>query len=175
MLTRAQLWTAAVAGTAAIALPAIGAGAAGAPLVADQSGVGALRLGRTLAAIRTAHVLGPVTPGCELASPRPSAARLRHPLRGFATFVPRNGNRRLVALSITEGAVTKRKIGIGSTAASVRKAYPSAKVNDSPAPNPLQFSALVVSRAGHDRIWFMLDHKGGRVVSIEIPSPQFCD
>jgi hypothetical protein len=57
----------------------------------------------------------------------------------------------------------------------VRAAYPTARIVDSPPPNPLVYSAIVLRASGHDRIWFMLDHRGGHVTSIELPAPQFCE
>lgn len=143
--------------------------------VLTERGVGGLRLGRSLAAIRRDRLIGPVSPGCELASPRPFGARIRAPLAGFATFDGRAATSRLVALSITGGARTSRGVTIGTSAANVRHAYPGARVENSGPPNPIQFNAIVVSRAGRDRIWFFLDRRGGRVRSIDLPSAQFCE
>lgn len=147
---------------------------AGGPILTER-GVGGLRLGRTLSEVRRAKLIGRVRPGCELVRPRPYWARLRSPLRGSATFTGSRGTSRLDALLITSGAVTDRGVRIGSTAAQVLRAYPEAKVQNSRPGDPLQFSAIQVTRGGRSRLWFMLDRPRGRVLSFEIPGPQFCE
>ena len=167
-----------IAGFAVVAItlsPVAASFADPAPAVLTEVGVGRLRLGRPLAAIRADHLVGRVSAGCELASPRPVVAKLVAPLKGFATFSGTGPAKRLVSLSVTGGARTTRGVTVGTTAARVRRAYPRARVEHSPAPNPLQFDAIVVTRADQDRIWFMLDRKDGRVQSIDVPGPEFCE
>jgi hypothetical protein len=140
----------------------------------SEKGVSGLLLGRPLAQIKADHLIKPTTPGCELASPRPIAARLRAPFDGFATF---NGAspHRLQALAILGGTKTSRGIAIGDPAAKVLSAYPTAKVNNSRPGDPLQFTAIVVRSGGRDRMWFLLDRAGGKVTELDVPAPQFCE
>ncbi len=163
-----------VAGLVAATIPAALAANATSPVITER-GVGGLTLGRTLAQVRGAGLVGRVTPGCELASPRPYGARLQAPLQGFATFSGRAATSRLVSLSITGGAATDRQVTIGTTAAKVRRAYPKARLQNSRAGDPIEIYAIVVARARRDRIWFVLDRPGGRVQSIHIPGPEFCE
>ena len=163
-----------VASLVAATIPAALAANATSPVITDR-GVGGLTLGRTLAQVRGAGLVGRVTPGCELASPRPYGARLRAPLQGFATFSGRAATSRLVSLVVTGGAATDRQVTIGTTAAKVRRAYPKARLQNSRAGDPIEIYAIVVARARRDRIWFVLDRPGGRVQSIHIPGPEFCE
>ena len=161
---------------AALALLAAVAGSAAAGtkvIVLDEHGAGGLRLGRTLAAIKADGLIGKATPGCERASPRPVVASLKAPLRGAATFTKSGGKFRLRALSVRAGAITDRGIRIGSTAAAVKRAYPTAKALDQT--DPLLIHALVFKRRGVDKIWFMLTKHGGRVTSFELPAAQACE
>ena len=140
-------------------------------LTLTENGVGGLRLGDSLAEIRARRLIGPLRPGCELGTPRPVVARLTGLLVGSAEFTGGPGARRLGAISVTRGAVTDRHVGIGSSATTVQRAYPGARLERSA--SPLQYSAVVVQRDGRDRIWFLL--RKGRVSSIELPAPQFCE
>lgn len=152
------------------------AAGAGSALRLSFHGVGSLTLGVPLSTAQARHRVGAPRKGCELSSPLPISARLRSPLGGWATFDGRSPHR-LVALSITRGAVTGQGIGIGSTAAQVRRAYPQVRTEYTDPSQPgLQYDALVIRTvAGRDRLWFMLDKAEGRVVAFEVPSPQFCE
>lgn len=140
-------------------------------LILTERGVGGLRLGDPLTTTRAHHLIGPLAPGCELGTPRPVVARLTGSLTGTAEFTGNPGSRRLGAISVTRGAVTDRHVGIGSSAIAVLHAYPDSRRERST--SGLQFSAVIVKRGGRDRMWFLL--RGGRVASIELPSPQFCE
>jgi hypothetical protein len=138
-----------------------------------DTGVPGLRLGMRLDAIRRAGLIGALNPGCDLYSPLPFEATLRSPLGGVATFSGNTSSSKLIALEITAGAVTDRGIAIGSSAASVLRAYPGAIVQNST--EPLTFNAIAFSRAGKSIIWFFLDRAGGHVRSFALPQPQFCE
>ena len=153
-------------------VPAV-AGAA--PLVLTEHGVPGLTIGRTLAAVRADGLVGKLSPGCELASPRPSFAPLRAPLVGSVEFDGSGPKAKLITLNITKGAMTDRGIRIGASAAAVRRAYPKARVEHSAAPNPLEYDAIVVTRGGEDRIWFLLNKRGGHVQSMSLPGANFCE
>lgn len=149
------------------------ASAAAAPVVMSERGLPGLRLGGTLAAARAAGLIGPLTAGCELASPRPYVAPLRAPLAGTVEFNGRGPRSRVSAIVVTKGAVTNRGIGVGSPSKKVRAAYPGARVVHED--QSLVYDAIIVRRGGADRIWFLLDKRGGRVQDIHIPSVSFCE
>ena len=167
-----------------IALPAVAAAALLVPaatpaagtrlLVLTERNVDGLRLGQTLARARATGRIGPTTPGCELASPRPLAARLRAPLKGFATFDGKPPHR-LISLDVTGGARTPRHVKVGTPAAAARRAYPEARLLTSKPSDPLQLTALIVRRGGKDRIWLMLNRPGGHVTDLAVPGPQLCE
>jgi hypothetical protein len=150
-----------------------GVGSAGTSGLTEK-GVGPLLLGRTLAEINREHLIGPATPGCELASPRPIGARLHAPFVGYATFGGAAPHR-LQALSISAGVKTSRGVAIGDRGARVLHAYPGARVLNSRPGDPLQFNAIVVRSSGRDRMWFLLDRPNGHVTEFDVPAPQFCE
>jgi hypothetical protein len=158
---------------AAGAAAAAGVAAAAKPLVLTETGVRGLRLGMPLAAAKRTGLVGTTGPGCELVAPRPLHARLRAPLKGFATFDGKAPHR-LVALDVNGGAAI-RGIAVGDAAAEVRRAYPGARRLTSKPDAPLQLTALIVARGGKDRIWFMLDRPRGRVTDIDLPTVQACE
>jgi hypothetical protein len=127
-----------------------------------------------LAEARKTALVGPTRPGCELVLPRPLTAELRPPLTGFATFSG-GGAKPLESLLVERGAQTVRRIAPGATAAAVRRAYPEAQLLTARPTDPIQLTALIVKRGGKDRIWFMLDRPGGRVIQLAIPLPQVCE
>ena len=143
-------------------------------LTLTEQGVAGLRLGRTLAQVRATGRIGPTGPGCELVSPRPLFARLRAPLKGFATFGGAAPHR-LVALDVRGGAQTVRHVAVGASSAAVEQAYPEAHLLTSKPSDPLQLTAWIVKRGGKDRIWFMLNRPGGHVTDLAVPSPQLCE
>ena len=160
----------AVAAAAALA----GMAAAAKPLVVTENGVRGLKLGKPLADARRTGLIGPTGPGCELASPRPLVARLRSPLKGFATFDGKAPHP-LVALDVTGGAITVKHVGVGDSASKARSAYPNARLLVSKPDDPLQLTALIVTRGGKDRMWLMLNKPGGHVTDIDIPIVQACE
>src|SRR5262249_34332045 len=99
---------------------------------------------------------------------------LRPPLPGFATF-DGTAPHRLVALDVRAGVQTVRRVGAGSTAAQVRRAYPEARLVTTAQTDPFDITAYVVRRGGRDRMWLLLNRPGGRVTVLDVPAPQFCD
>jgi hypothetical protein len=143
------------------------------PVVVRPGGVGTLQLGQTLAAVRKRGVVGATSLGCELVRPRPLVARLKGAVKGWATFSG-GAPHRLTAVSITSGARTARGVRVGDSARRVVARYPGAHKQYAAPGDPLQLSALVV-RTGSKSMWFVLDHAGGHVRSIDIPVPQTCE
>jgi len=162
-----------VAAIAAASL-VVGAAGAGAPLVVTEQGVHGLKLGMPLAVARRSGLIGPTTPGCPLVSPTPVGARLRAPLKGFATFDGKAPHR-LVALDVRGGAITTRHVRVGDSAAKARRAYPNARLLTSKPGDPLQLTALIVTRGGQDRLWLMLNKPGGHVTDLAVPTVQACE
>jgi hypothetical protein len=160
-----------------VVVPSVEARAAGsrgaAPKITPK-GIGKLRLGTPLAVIQRAHLLGRTHRGCDLAWPAPIVAQLSPPLEGTATFSG-SGAHRLQAISITGGAKTDRGVGVGDRASKVRRAYPSATVQDAPPGDPLQLHAITVAEHGKTVLWLELGRAGGRVTEIDIPSLETCE
>jgi hypothetical protein len=152
---------------------AVSADANAADMTLTDSGVGGYRLGRTLASLRASRLIGAVRKGCDISSPPDYWAHLRAPLRGTATFRGNSPGARLVFLYLQSGVVTGGGIRVGSSGAAVRRAYPQAHKEKSEPPDPLQVDAFTVVRAGKIRMWFSMDR--GRVKSISIPGPEFCE
>jgi hypothetical protein len=145
------------------------------PVVVNERGAGRLRLGRSAGVLRRESLIGPLVRGCDLFSPPEFRAPLRRPLSGFAYFSGSRTETPLLGLEITRGAITDRGIRIGSTADAVRRAYPGAQIYSSSPRDPLQFSALFVSRGGTTRFAFLLDRPGGRVRTLWLPSLRGCE
>src|SRR4051794_20056033 len=128
MIKRARFGRFSVAGIVFVAVATVTAssaatdGAAGAKSqVVTPSGVGAVRLGTTPAALRQKNLIGNLRKGCEL-EPGQRVAPLRAPLRGWATFAAHGHG--LTQLTIEGGAETARHIGVGSTGSEALAAYP---------------------------------------------------
>ena len=155
-------------------MPAAGARERSGLLTLTERGVDGVRLGRTLAQVRATRRIGPATPGCELVTPRPLIARLRTPLKGYATFDGAPPHR-LIALDVVAGVTTTRHVTVQATAASVQRKYPTAQLLVSKPSDPIQLIAYIVKRGGKDRLWFRLDHPKGHVAAIDVPAPQICE
>jgi hypothetical protein len=148
-----------------------GAAGASTPII-TPSGVGALRLGATAKSLHQRGLVGGLRKGCEL-DPGQRVARLLSPLSGWATFG--GGDGRLISLTIEGGAETARGIGVGSTAADARAAYPSGEWLSPQKMYPLPVGLLWVNGYRHPKLSFVVDPSTYRVESIAIPSPNFCE
>lgn len=144
---------------------------AGGPVVTPR-GVGALRLGATIGTLDRRHLIGGVRNGCEL-DPGQRIAPLRGPLTGWAVFA--DGGARLSSIDISGGAETGLHVGIGSSAAQARAAYPRADFVPPNRSAPLPDGILWVNHESHPQFTFLIDPYTRRVESISIPSPSFCE
>jgi hypothetical protein len=135
-------------------------------------GIGQVRLGATIGALSRRHLIGGLRKGCELDAGQ-RVAPLRSPLSGWATF--EGGGRRLTSISIEGGAETARGIGVGSTAAQARSAYPAAEWFSPQRMYPLPVGLLWVNRSNHPKFSVLVDPETNLVESIAIPSPNFCE
>jgi hypothetical protein len=132
-------------------------------------GVDRLRLGRRAGALQRRHLIGNLRKGCEIDVGQ-RVAPLRFPIRGWAIFA--DGGNRLTSLSIEGGAETARGIGVGSTAAEARAAYPSADWDHMP---PLGVDVLWVNAIDHPKFSIVVGPETHRIESIAIPNPNFCE
>jgi hypothetical protein len=135
-------------------------------------GVGRVRLGATIGALSRRHLIGGLRKGCELDTGQ-RVAPLRSPLSGWATF--EGGGRRLTSISIEGGAETARGIGVGSTAARARAAYPAGEWLSPRRMYPLPVGLLWVNGSNHPKFSVLVDPENNLVESIAIPSPNFCE
>lgn len=142
-----------------------------APVVTFK-GVGALRLGATVAALHGRHLIGRLRPGCEL-DPGQRIARLRPPLRGFAIFT--HPNTRLASLAVTDGAETDRHVGIGSSPSEVLRAYPRAIYRPPGSTDPFAEGFIWVNDISHPKLSFIVDPDSRQVSQIDLPRINFCE
>lgn len=135
-------------------------------------GVGRLRLGATIGSLGRRHLIGRLRRGCEL-DPGQRVAPLRAPLSGWAIFA--GGGRRLSMISIEGGAETARGIGVDSTAAEARAAYPEGEWHSPRQMYPLPLGLLEINRSSHPSLAFVVDPATRLVESVAVPSPNLCE
>jgi hypothetical protein len=172
---RTRLLLTCIATVAAIAL-----GAAVAPALTVRatpkritpSGVGAVKLGRTYRALRAAHLIGGLRPGCELEGATARSAVLRAPLKGFVDFTHATPPK--VAAIAVRGGATARGIGIGASLARVRRAFPRATVDRSQE-SRLDVILVKVPKGGGGPLELALVSMTKTVTQIGIPRLKFCE
>lgn len=169
MRTRTPLAT-----TAALTL----ALAAAAPAeTADETftgaGVGKVRVGKTYERLREQGVVGKLRPGCPLGGSQTRSARLKAPLRGFVDLTTRQRPRRVRSISLTGGA-TARGVGIGSTIAQIRAAFPGARV-DRGTEETFGLTLVTVPKRAGGRFQFAVDVDTRKATRIGIPFIPFCE
>lgn len=134
--------------------------------IVTARGVGAVRLGDTIASLRRRHLIGPVGPGCD---PGERSAGLQGRLRGVASF--KRG--RLTSISIRSGAETPKHVQVGSTLAEAKEAYPEAAYDP---PKKFSSDVLWVNSRSHPRIALTTTSGNPNLVSeIYLPRPDFCE
>jgi hypothetical protein len=163
------LLTSVLAGTSALVL---GSGAAFA-LKLTPSGVGAVKLRKTFAQLRAAHLIGPLGPGCEFAGQSARSASLRAPLKGSVDFTQMTTGRRVAAITVRGGAKA-RGVGIGASTAKVKQAFPKAVVDHS-TDATFAITLVKVPKSGGGRLQFAVDTTTHKVTLIGIPNILFCE
>ncbi len=164
---------------AAVAVGAVGVGAAAAPIGGaaaakkiTPSGVGGVKLGKTYAQLRDQELVGKIRKGCELGGPNTRSAPLRPPLKGgvdFTLSVPR----KVTNIAIRGGA-SARGVGIGAKIAKIKSAYPKAKVDHS-TDETFGITLVKIPKGGGGRLQFAVDTTTKKVRLIGIPFIPFCE
>lgn len=168
-----------VAAAAALALPAVAGGDdptgsrqdLATPIVSPR-GVGPVHLGDSIRSLHRRHLIRRLRPGCEFA-PSQRVARLRPPLNGFAFFDRPHGG--VSALSVRGTAMTARGIGVGSTPAEARQAYPHAEYNPPGTYDPFAEGFFWVNSSRSARMAFIVDPDTRLITTLTVPQPSFCE
>jgi hypothetical protein len=152
---------------AGLALTATAVAAPGAAKISG-AGVDGVKVGASFTSLRLAHKLSKAMPGCELAGPKARSARLLAPLKGSVNLTL-NSPRKVDTIAVTGGARAKG-VGVGSTRAAVKHAFPQAKFR-----RVLGISIARVPKAEGGPFEFSLGTKGKKVDLIGIPHIAFCE
>jgi hypothetical protein len=139
----------------------------------NGKGAGEVQLGEKFTSLRAAGLVGRLRPGCELGGPDTRSAKLKPPLKGFADLTTRRRPRRVRSISLTGGA-TARGVGIGSTIAPIKAAFPGAKV-DHGTEEVFGLTLVNVSKAAGGRFHFAVDVQTKKTTRIGIPVIPFCE
>jgi hypothetical protein len=154
---------------ALLAVTAVPLADAAAPKITSK-GVGRVKLGRTFDRLHSAHLIGHLRKGCELAGPSLRVARLRAPLKGSVEFF----KPKLKAFQITvTGGAKARGVGVGATIAQVKAAFPKAKVDHTGEQIGLTF--VNIPRSGGGKLQFGVSTQTRKTTMIGIPSLAFCE
>ena len=139
----------------------------------NGKGAGDVQLGEKFKSLRAAGLVGRLRPGCELGGPDTRSAKLKPPLTGFVDLTTRRRPRRVRSISLSGGA-TARGVGIGSTIAQIKAAFPGAKV-DHGTEEVFGLTLVKVPKAAGGRFHFAVDVKTKKTTRIGIPVIPFCE
>ena len=141
-------------------------------MIVKPGSVGGIELGDTVRSLHERKLIGGLHPGCEL-DPGQRFARLRPPLKGVAIFF--HGGNRLSSIVVEGGAETASRIRVGSTVRDAREAYPKAEYDPPGSMEPFAEGFLWVNRASNPKMTFLIEPDSKRVISISVPSVNFCE
>jgi hypothetical protein len=138
----------------------------------SPSGVGGVKIGRTYASLRKAHLVGKIRKGCPL-NQNTRGAALAKPLKGSVDF-SLNSKRKVNTITVTGGAAAKGGVGFGATIARIQAAYPKSKVNHL---QDKEFGVTFVNvpRSGGGPLQFAVSVKTKKVNAIGIPYIATCE
>lgn len=156
----------------AVVATAVAAPAFASPKEITPRGVGAVKLGVSYSALHAKGLVGSIGPGCELGGPNTRSAKLRPPLKGTVDFTL-SAPRRVKTISVTGGAAA-RGVGVGSTNATLKAAYPTATFDHS---SDSVFLATFVHVGPRDGgpLAFLVSTKTKKVQLIAIPNIAACE
>jgi hypothetical protein len=152
---------------AGLALTATAAAAPGAAKISG-AGVDGVKVGASYTSLRNAHKLAKATRGCELAGPQARAAKLLAPLKGSVNLTLTRP-RKVDTITVTGGARAKG-VGVGSSRAAVKRAFPKARFR-----RTLGITIALVPKSEGGTFELSLGPAGKRVDSIGIPHLAFCE
>src|SRR6201989_3008353 len=152
---------------AGLALTATAVAAPGAAKISG-AGVDGVKVGASYTSLRQAHKIAKATRGCELAGPQARSAKLLAPLKGSVDLTITKP-RKVDTITVTGGAKAKG-VGVGSTRAAVKHAFPKAKFR-----RTLGVSIARVPKSEGGPFEFSLGSAGSKVDSIGIPHLAFCE
>jgi hypothetical protein len=152
---------------AGLALTATAVAAPGAAKISG-AGVDGVKVGASYTSLRLAHKIAKATRGCELAGPQARAARLLAPLKGSVDLTI-SKPRKVDTITVIGGARAKG-VGVGSTRAAVKHAFPRAKFR-----RVLGLTLARVPKSEGGPFEFSLGPAGKKVDAIGIPHLAFCE
>jgi hypothetical protein len=82
--------------------------------------------------------------------------------------------RKVATIAVRGGRATASGIGVGSTLAALRKAFPKATLDRSTEPT-FAITLVKVPKGGGGRLQFAVDVKTRKVTEIAIPAIAFCE
>lgn len=135
-------------------------------------GVGPIQLGARYSDLLAKGLVEPMSPGCEVAGPKPRSARLRAPLKGSVEFTL-SEPRRVATITIYGGA-TAWGVGVGAPGQKVKAAFPGIKIDRS-GEETFGVTFIDVPRAKGGPIAFAVSTKTKRVEQIAVPNISICD
>jgi hypothetical protein len=157
--------------TAAIAVSATAAAATNDAKITPK-GVGGVKLGKTYKALHDAGVIGKIHAGCELGGPNTRSANLKAPLKGSVNFTL-HAPRKVTDITVRGGA-TARGVGIGAKIATIKAAFPKAKVDHS-TDDTFELTLVRVPKSGGGRLMFAVSTRTHKTTLIGIPTIGFCE
>jgi hypothetical protein len=174
LIKRALGTTAAIAVAGAVLIGATAAPGDSREVAAKKitaAGVGQVKLGKTHKQLRAAGLVGKLHGGCPLAA-NSRSAKLKAPLEGQVNY-SEDTPRRAADILVTGGAKA-RGVGIGSTIADIKKAFPKAKV-DRTGEDMFRVTFVDIPKSGGGRLSFAVDVDTKKVTVIGIPFVAICE